>query len=144
LNVSYPHSTSAIGSFIDSGSNGIFFLDQPTSGIQDCSSSSNAPGFYCPGSTESLTAYNQATGSTTRSQVAFSVSNATSLFNTGKTAFSDLAGPNTTGASLSSAVKAADGFFDWGLSFFFGRNVYTAIQGVTPPSGVPAGPFWAY
>jgi len=30
------------------------------------------------------------------------------------------------------------------MPFFFGRNVYTAIEGVTPPSGVPAGPFWAY
>jgi hypothetical protein len=46
-------------------------------------------------------------------------------------AFDTVAGPNS-------------GSFDWGMPFFFGRNVYTAIEGVTPPSGVPAGPFVAY
>jgi hypothetical protein len=141
-NVLYPNSTSAIGSFIDSGSNGIFFLDKPTSNIATCPVNTD---FYCPASSpDSLTAFNQAIGSSIRSQVSFKVSAADALFNTGNTAFSDLAGPNTPGTSLSSTVKAADGFFDWGLSFFYGRNVYTAIQGVTPPSGVPAGPFWAY
>jgi hypothetical protein len=76
------------------------------------------------------------------------------LFNNNPTytAFSDLAGPNTpqNPGNPSSLQEAADGYFDFGLPFFFGRNVYTAIQGVTPPStpvsgvSVPAGPFWAY
>jgi hypothetical protein len=75
------------------------------------------------------------------------VSNANTLFNNNggnDTAFSDLAGPNSQGS------QAADGFFDWGLTFFYGRNVYTAIWQVAPPSppvsgsSVPAGPFWAY
>jgi hypothetical protein len=39
---------------------------------------------------------------------------------------------------------ANSGGFDWGMPFFFGRNVYTAIEGVTPPAGVPKGPFVAY
>jgi hypothetical protein len=34
--------------------------------------------------------------------------------------------------------------FDWGLPFFYGRTVFTGIDGVPPPVGVPAGPFWAY
>jgi hypothetical protein len=32
--------------------------------------------------------------------------------------------------------------FDWGLPFFFGRNVYTSIAGKTAPGG--ATPYWAY
>ncbi len=127
-NVAFPNSSNAIGSFIDSGSNGVFFLDKPTSNIATCPVNTD---FYCPASSpDSLTAFNQATGSTIRSQVSFKVSAADVLFNTGNTAFSDLAGPNTPGTNLSPSVEAADGFFDWGLSFFFGRNVYTAIQGV--------------
>jgi hypothetical protein len=143
--VSYPNSISAIGSFLDSGSNGIFFLDQPTSQIPSCSD------WYCPNSTETLTADNQATGGNSR-KVQFDVADANTLFsnnNGNNIAFGNLAGPNTTGTP-DSQTQAADGYFDWGLSFFYGRNVYTAIWGVTSPSNpvsgssVPAGPFWAY
>lgn len=143
--VSYPNSTDALGSFLDSGSNGIFFLDQPTSGISSCGD------WYCPASTESLTAVNQATEGNSR-EVQFDVADADTMFgNNGgaNNAYSDLAGPNTDGTP-DSQTQVADGYFDWGLTFFYGRNVYTAIWNVTPPSSpasggsVPAGPFWAY
>jgi len=144
--VSYPNAAEnttliangsyAIGSFLDSGSNGFFFLDQPQSGISSCGD------WYCPSAAETLTATNEATGGNS-SGVQFSVSNADTLLKANFTAFSDLAGPNTTGTP-DSVTQAADGYFDWGLPFFYGRNVYTAIWNVTPPSGVPAGPFWAY
>jgi hypothetical protein len=143
--VLYPHSTSAISSFLDSGSNGLFFLDEPTSAIPSCGP------WYCPVTTETLMAVNKATGGNSRG-VQFDVSNANTLFshNGGNSsAFSDLAGPNTAGTP-DSQMQIADGYFDWGLPFFYGRNVYTAIWGVTPPgtaasgSSVPAGPFWAY
>ncbi len=149
--VSYPDSTQdntllangshTFGSFIDSGSNAIFFLDQPLSGIPDCTFNAD---FYCPSATENLTAVNQATAGTSNT-VQFSVFNADAL-PAGFTAFSGLAGPHTTDkAGVPNALtQAHDGYFDWGLSFFYGRNVYTAIWGVTPPNGVPQGPFWAY
>ncbi len=138
--VSYPNSTSSIASFIDSGSNGIYFLDTPTTTIPNCPVSTD---FYCPAtSPDNLQATNKATGGNS-ALVSFSVSNADSLSGS-FTAFSDLAGPNTPGSSLSSGTKTADGYFDWGLSFFYGRNVYTSIWGVTPPTGVQAGPWWAY
>lgn len=112
------------GSFVDSGSNGYFFLDQATTGIPDCTT---ATGFYCPSSTQNLTATNQgANGSS--GTVNFSVANAETLFNSNNFAFGDLGGPGQD--------------FDWGLPFFYGRNVYVAIEGKTNPGGT--GPFWAY
>jgi len=115
-------------SFLDSGSNGLYFLTSSATGIPDCS---DAPFFYCPTSTRNLTATNQGSNGTS-GQVKFSVANADNLFNSNATAFvfADLAGPNSL-----------DGF-DWGLPFFFGRNVFTAIEGKGSPGGT--GPYWAY
>ena len=115
------------GSFIDSGSNGYFFLDSATSGIPDCSGSS---GFYCPTNTDNLTAMNEGTTGASGT-INFSVANADSLFNSNNFAFPNLGGP-----------VGSSGYFDWGLPFFFGRNVYVAIDGRNTPGG--SGPFWAY
>ena len=137
-------SACTFGSFFDTGSNGIFFLDQQQSGILDCGD------WYCPNSTATPTATNVATGGSTSGNsraVQFSVADANTLFsnNGGENfAFSDLAGPNTSGTNLGAVTEAEDGYFDWGLPTFYGRNVYVGIWGVTPPNGVTAGPFWAY
>ncbi len=111
-------------SFIDSGSNGFFF----PSSIPVCS----AGDFYCPSSTENLSATNAGYAGTPTGTVNFSVANADDLFNDNPTAtvFSQLAGPSTIDS------------FDWGLPFFYGRNVYTAIYGASTPGGT--GPYWAY
>lgn len=111
--------------FVDSGSNAFFFLDSTLTGLPDCSSSS---GFYCPTSTQNLSA---TTSSGSPSQtVNFSIASADSLFsNRGDFVFETLGGPNP-------------GTFDWGLPFFFGRNVFTAIEARSTPAGI--GPFWAY
>jgi len=114
------------GSFIDSGSNGIFFLDATTLGIPECS---DAPGFYCPGSTLNYTATNTGLNGTSAA-VSFSIANADSLFATGNAAFNNLGGDNT-------------GSFDWGLPFFYGRNVFIGIEGQTGPNSV-VGPYFAY
>jgi len=116
------------GSFVDSGSNGFFFVN--TTGITECSS---AKGFYCPSTTQSLSATNQG-GSGASGTVKFSIANAQTLFANGSDfAFSDLGGP---------ALSANPDYFDWGLPFFFGRNVFTAIEGMSTPGGT--GPYWAY
>ena len=130
-NVNYgPRSiTNNTDSYIDSGSNGIFFPDSITA----CGS--GATGFYCPSSTLSLTA-TQVGGSASLSPsntVNFSIANAQTLFsanNGSNVAFDNLGGGNT-------------GVFDWGLPFFFGRNVYSAIFGQTTPAATPT-PYWAY
>ena len=113
--------------FIDSGSNALFFLDSSTTGIGICNDNS---AFYCPDSTRNLTATNQGTNGTTLA-VKFSVANADSLFNNNPNffVFENLAGPSPNS-------------FDWGLPFFFGRNVFTAIEGQNTPGG--AGPYVAY
>lgn len=144
--VSYDPYLYTIGSFIDSGSNLLYFLDSSDSGIASCVG--NLLGYYCPTSgsgtymTQTLTATNTASNGNSR-PVQFDVSNANLLNFSTNTAFSDIAGPNSTG-SIDSITQASDGYFDFGLPFFYGRNVYVGIQGVTPPSGVTAGPFWAY
>ncbi len=133
-NVTYPDPisyTGLRGNIIDSGAIDIFFLNQATSGINVCGTGQSA--HYCPASTQNLMAGNQASGSNIRSQVPFFVSDPSTL-PAGTTAFSDLGAPDTSGLQN----------FVWGLPFFYGRNVYTSIWGVTPPTGVPAGPFWAY
>jgi Protein of unknown function (DUF3443) len=126
-------------SFIDSGSNATYFLDSATLGIPDCS---NFPGWYCPDTTAanyppSFTVTN--TGLNGKSgPVTISVANAEALFaaNNGQNAaFNDLAGDSGTGTSSD--------YFDFGLPFFYGRNVFVGIENMTGPGGV-AGPYWAY
>lgn len=113
--------------FIDSGSNALFFLDSTTTGLPTCASPMTA--FYCPSTTQSFTATNQGIPSG-NGTVDFQVGNADTLTaNPATAAASQLAGPNPN-------------LIDWGLPFFFGRTVFTAIEGATTPSGT--GPFWAY
>ncbi len=115
-------------SFLDSGSNGLFFND---SSLPVCTGSI-APGFYCPTTVRSLSATLQShTG--VSSSVTFRVANAETLLANNVTfiAFGSLAGTNSLAGS-----------FDWGLPFFFGRTVYVAIEGQSTSSGL--GPFLAY
>ncbi len=119
--------TTYSGSFMDSGSNGIFFLDSATTGIPVCPGGNS--GFYCPTTTQNFLVTNQGAGAAT-TVVNLSVANAQTLFsNANNNAFNNLAGPNP-------------GSFDWGLPFFFGRTVFTAIEGQTTPGGT--GPYLAY
>ena len=111
-------------SFVDSGSNAYFFLDDTETGLTVCSNNS---GFYCPASQAAFTAQTVSGGAS--DSINFSVVSADSLFATSNFVFPTLAGPNT-------------GIFDWGLPFFYGRNVYTAIESRSTPKG--SGPFWAY
>ena len=126
------------GSFIDSGSNGYFFLDSSiVPALTDCSSTSGVAGFYCPSTTQNFTATNEGLNKATGT-VDFSIANAQSLFaNTSDTAFSELGGP-----SIPAGTNSSQAYFDWGLPFFYGRNVYTAIEGKSTPGGT--GPYWAY
>jgi hypothetical protein len=122
----YAGVTYTNGAFLDSGSNAIYFLDSGVTAIPTCN---DFTFWYCPATTENLTASNQGANGAT-GPVDFVVGNADTLLASGtNAAVNGLAGPDP-------------GMFDWGLPFFFGRNVYTAIDGQTTPAG--DGPYWAY
>ena len=115
-------------SYFDSGSNGNFY----SSSITTCPSPNNV--WYCPSATVSENATLQGTDGT-MAAAPFNVANADTLFmdNPTFTVFPELAGPGAI------ACTAQICSLDLGLPFFFGRNVYTAIEGQTPSA-----PYFAY
>jgi len=116
-------------SFIDSGSNGYFFPDTNPTKLPTCA---DANFFYCPTSTQNLSAANAGANGASGT-VNFSIANADTLFsNASDFVYGDLGGPS----------GSSPFYFDWGLPFFYGRNVYTAIEGMNAPGGAP--PYWAY
>lgn len=138
LTTTYKAQTLAT-SFIDSGSNAYYF---PDSSIAVCGSSTRAPGFFCPATTLNLSGTLMGTNGVSTS-LNFSVANADSLFSTHSTvaAAVSLAAPSTGVGANGSAFSGAD-TFDWGLPFYFGRNVYTAIENQNTSAGM--GPYFAF
>jgi hypothetical protein len=116
-------------SFIDSGTNGIYFND---SSLPVCTES-GLTDFYCPSSTTSLSATLTGANGVTAS-VQFSVANTANLLNANPTfaAFANLGG-TFPGSTMS---------FDLGLPFYYGRRVATAIEGDTTTVGT--GPYFAF
>jgi hypothetical protein len=124
--------------FMDSGSNGIYFLDSSTTRIPVCSDPLSY--FYCPASTQNLSAKILDGDGLVTVNVSFSIANARSLFAArSNVVFDNLGGPSAPAQSGSVDVGT---YFDWGLPFYFGRNVFTAIEGQATPVG--AGPFVAF
>ncbi len=124
-------------SFIDSGSNGLFFLGYEHYRNSDLLGTRTPSGTVLRTRRINLTATNQGQNDSqqgTGSAVAvnFSIENADNLFQTNNTAWSTLGGPYTP-----PPVQ-----FDWGLPFFFGRNVFVAIDQKSTPAG--NGPYVAY
>jgi hypothetical protein len=119
-------------SIIDSGSNAFYF----PSSLTVCADTTF---FYCPAALTPLTATNEGN---VPSIVNFDIDNADNLFsNTSDAAFGTLGGPFGSPNTCTSSGGSCT--FDWGLPFFYGRTVFTAIDG-QPVAGVGFGPFWAY
>ena len=116
--------------FLDTGSNGIFF----DSNLPNCGYP-NDSGFYCP-----LTdvVFSVALGSAGAGQPrkSFTITNAAALFQKGNTALPTLGG-----------TLNAQGLLDLGLPFFYGKTVVIGIDGMAT-TGVGAstatGPFYAF
>jgi hypothetical protein len=106
-------------SYLDSGSNALFIAN---AGLPECGL------WYCPAATLSATASIAGTDGAT-STVAYSIGNSTTLFNSANNAFDNLAGITSNS-------------FGWGLPFFFGRRIYTAIESRLTSSGT--GPYYAF
>jgi hypothetical protein len=117
-------------SYLDTGTNGLFFNDSSPAPIARCAGSS----WYCPKSVMTLNAVLSDGGSTVLNpvSVAFQVGNAEALFSTSNTAFGDSAGAAPTGSTS----------FAWGMPFFYGKRVYMSIWDITSSSG--AGPWYAW
>jgi hypothetical protein len=121
-------------SFIDSGSNGIYFADTSISLCTDPSDpSSQIVNFYCPVSTLNLEVSIQGMNGVMANNVPFSVGNTITMLNNNFDAYPQLSGTLPAGNA---------GTFDYGLPFFFGKRVAVAVQGATTKAGT--GPYIAF
>lgn len=122
------NATSLSMSFIDSGSNGIFFTD---TSIAECADPSYSQ-YYCPAEPLNLNLTLQGANGMT-GEIAFSVDDAEILQSNNPTflVLPTLAGTNPIPES-----------FDFGLPFYYGRRVATALENSTTSLG--AGPYVAY
>jgi Protein of unknown function (DUF3443) len=116
-------------SFIDSGSNGIYFTD---SAISKCTDT-HFTGFYCPANTLSLGLSLQGMNGVMVNNLIFDVGNAQTMLQANPTfnAFPQLAGTNPNVGS-----------FDYGLAFFYGKRVAVAVEGNVTAAGT--GPYIAF
>ena len=140
-------------SYLDTGSNAYYFDAWNTSSLPDCPSSSGGSGgsgfsssWLCPTSEQTINLTNEGQNGTS-SNVSIKIYNATTLFdedNGTYTAFDDLGADTGAQSSLCTQYYQISGdcYFDLGLPFFFGRNVYVAIAGYNTPGG--EGPYFAY
>ncbi|MBV8634598.1 MAG: DUF3443 family protein, partial [Burkholderiaceae bacterium] len=117
--------TPMYNSYIDSGSNGLYFPN--LTNINTCSD-----GFYCPGSEVLLSAVmqgaqNKVSGQSNTQTIQFSIGYADSV---------------SGSVSVDFGAPGGTGTFDWGLPFFFGRNVYV-VQDTKSAAG-QQGPFVAF
>ncbi len=122
---------SNFGSFIDTGSNGLFF--QSSGLLPDCSDGNS--GFFCPTTTNSnpdgitpLSATIAGASGSPTGTVSFSIGNFSNLIGSSNMVFGDIGGDVT-------------GEFDWGLPFYFGRNVYMGFEN---KSNLGAGQYFAF
>jgi hypothetical protein len=109
-------------SFIDSGSNGLYF---DSASLPSC----GASGFYCPSVPVDLSA-NLVGLNAQSARVNFSVLNE-----------STMSGSFTALPALAGSIGDSR-TFDWGLPFFYGRKVFIGIEGSVTAKG--NGPFYAF
>jgi hypothetical protein len=121
-------------SFLDSGTNGIFFDDTALTLCSD----PNFKGFYCPAGPQSFTATLTGTNNTSITE-SFTVDNAQTL-STSNPTFSVL--PTLAGTFSTATSSNTSNTFDWGLPFFYGRRVATAIE--NQRTAVGTGPYVAF
>jgi hypothetical protein len=127
MNISTTFQNTTYPSFIDTGSNGLFF---DSSGLLPACSAPNSS-WFCPQSLKTLSASNQGTGGSAIS-LSFGVGNFDSIISSSSEVSAEVGG-----GSVSSTPQ-----FDWGLPFFFGRSVYVGLEGTKSVLGT--GPYWAY
>lgn len=125
----YPvTATTPMQGFIDSGSSALFFPGSITA----CTKSTD---FFCPPTYPlTLTATNTAAVGIASGTVNFSLDNVDAVL--------QLTSGNVVAMNAGGSIGTLGNVFDWGLPFFFGKSVFTAISGASTPGGT--GPYWAY
>ena len=114
-------------SFIDTGSNGLFFSSPSTSLLPECRAPYSA--WFCPTATIDLSATNMEASGSPSDAVSFQIGNFVSLVSSFDSVFVEIGGNSAGG-------------FDWGLPFHFGRNIFVGFEGRS--SSLGEGPYWAY
>lgn len=117
------------GSFLDTGSNGLFFPAPESRPLPACPEP--ASHWYCPDGFVALTATNTGFGGGPSEDVSFEVGDFRALVGSGNRVLPALAGGGIAGAG-----------FDWGLPFFLGRRVAVGLDGARSPLG--EGPYVAW
>jgi hypothetical protein len=120
-------------SFIDSGSNGIYFTD---SSIATCTTA-GLTSFYCPSNPLNLGLSIQGANGVMVNNLVFTVGNTATMVSTAPTdtynVLPELAGTLPTGNA---------GSFDYGLAFFYGKRIAVAVEG--SKTSVGTGPYIAF
>jgi hypothetical protein len=118
-----------VNSFIDSGSNAIYFTD---SSIVTCTATGLTT-FYCPANTLNLGLSIQGANGVMADNLTFAVGNTQTMLNSNPTfnVFPMLGGTNPN-----------PGSFDYGLAFFYGKRVATAVE--NDKTSVGTGPYIAF
>jgi hypothetical protein len=119
-------------SFLDSGSNGIYF----DSSLATCTNNTD---FYCPATATTLSLTTSSYDASTSGTVSVQLVSVDNLDSTVNAAY--IGGPMSSLSTGSNSANYADAF-DLGLPFFFGRKVFVVIEGSSATKG--AGPYWAY
>jgi hypothetical protein len=114
-------------SFIDTGTNGLFFPSPSASQLPNCPFPNSD--WFCPQSTVNLSATTEGASGSPSGVVSFQTGNFDSLINSSNNVFNDIGGEQ-------------HGEFDWGLPVFLGRDIYIGFEGKS--SSLGSGPFWAY
>jgi hypothetical protein len=135
INIETKINSVSYNSFLDTGSNYLYFGESTILNLPQCGSPINA--FLCPSGLTNFSAIMFANNQESAT-INFAIENSQNLFN---------ANSNTAFATIGAIIPNIG--IDWGLPFFFGRTVYSVfanesvvISGVTyPPS--PNG-YWIY
>ena len=132
----YPVGGKQYTGFLDSGTNTYTFLNSATSGLKLCTSPAFAS-FYCPSTPTSLTATISGKNNAS-TQVTFTVADPTRV--SANISVLSTLGTEMPGFPSSGTSSVPD--FLWGLPFYYGRTVYTAIENQETPGG--QGPYFAF
>jgi hypothetical protein len=114
-------------SYLDTGSNGLYFPSPSSNVLPDCAYPDSD--WFCPASIKSFSATNTGASGSPSGVVSFKIGNFDMLMATPNNVFAEIGGNET-------------GDFDWGLPFYFVRNVYIGLEGME--SSLGNGMYWSY